>query len=60
MKERSCLADACPCDGGYGSRYAIGFNPQGWQTSAGQTYSVSVTGIATPINYEVTVVDCGS
>ncbi len=42
----------------YGATYAFRFNPQGWQTTAGQTYSVSVTGIATPINYEVVVVDC--
>jgi hypothetical protein len=46
--------------GGYGSRYAFRFNPQGWATAAGQTYSVSVTGIATPISYDVTVVDCSS
>ena len=44
--------------GGYGSRYAFRFNPQGWQTTAGETYSVSVTGIPTPITYDVTVVDC--
>jgi hypothetical protein len=44
--------------GGYGSRYAFRFNPQGWQTTAGQTYSVSVSGIPTPINYEVSVVNC--
>jgi hypothetical protein len=44
--------------GGYGSRYAFRFNPQGWQTTAGQTYSVSVTGIATPISYDVSVVNC--
>jgi hypothetical protein len=44
--------------GGYGSRYAIRFNPNGWDTTAGQTYAVSVTGIATPISYEFTVVNC--
>ena len=44
--------------GGYGSRYAFRFNPQGWTTTAGQTYSVAVTGIATPINYDVVVVNC--
>jgi hypothetical protein len=26
--------------GGYGSRYAFRFNPQGWQSTAGETYSV--------------------
>jgi hypothetical protein len=30
--------------GGYGSRYAFRFNPMGWDTAAGQTYAVSVTG----------------
>jgi hypothetical protein len=44
--------------GGYGSRYAIRFNPMGWDTTAGQTYAVSVTGISTPISYEVQVVTC--
>ncbi|MBN1656624.1 MAG: CAP domain-containing protein [Deltaproteobacteria bacterium] len=42
----------------YGSRYAIRFNPQGWQAQAGKTYAVSVTGIATPIQYELQVVQC--
>jgi uncharacterized protein YkwD len=42
----------------YGSRYAIRFNPMGWTTQAGTTYAVSVTGIATPISYEVQVVSC--
>ena len=45
--------------GGYGSDSAIRFNPEGWSTTAGQTYAVSVTGIETPISYEVVVVDCG-
>jgi uncharacterized protein YkwD len=44
--------------GGYGSRYAIRITPDGWTTTAGQTYSVSVSGISTPISYEVSVVDC--
>jgi len=43
---------------GYGSRYAISFKPQGWQSTAGQKYAVAVTGISTPINYEVEFVDC--
>jgi len=43
---------------GYGSRYAIRFNPQGWQTQAGKIYSVSVDGVSQPISYQVEVVDC--
>jgi hypothetical protein len=43
---------------GYGSRYAIRFNPDGWSTAAGKTYAISVTGISTPINYEVEMVNC--
>lgn len=42
----------------YGSRYALRFNPEGWETEAGRTYAVSVEGISTPISYEVSVVDC--
>jgi hypothetical protein len=44
--------------GGYGSKYAFRFNPQGWKTEAGHTYSVSVTGAAQPISYDVKVVNC--
>jgi uncharacterized protein YkwD len=47
-----------PLPGGYGSRYALRFVPQGWTTAAGSTYEVSITGIATPITYSVEVVDC--
>ena len=46
--------------GGYGSRYALSFTPQGWTSEAGATYEVSITGIATPITYSVEMVDCGS
>ena len=42
----------------YGSSYAIRFNPQGWTTQAGHTYSVSVSGTSQPINYDVKVVSC--
>lgn len=42
----------------YGAKYALDFIPQGWKTQAGKTYSVAVTGIATPINYDVQIVDC--
>lgn len=41
----------------YGSRYAIRFNPMGW-TSAVGTYHVAVTGISTPIEYDINVVSC--
>ena len=44
--------------GGYGSRYAFRFNPMGWSTTPGKTYSISVTGSAKPIMYDVTIVDC--
>ena len=44
--------------GGYGSTHAIRFNPMGWTTTAGKTYSVAVSGISTPIEYDVEVVDC--
>ena len=44
--------------GGYGSRYAIRFNPSGWTSAAGKTYSVKVSGTSTPIEYDVEVVDC--
>jgi hypothetical protein len=43
---------------GYGPQYAIRFNPQGWTTQAGTTYHVEVTGISTPISYDVEVVSC--
>ena len=45
-------------DANYGSRYAIRFNPTGWTTQAGKTYSVSVTGIPTAISYDVQIVSC--
>ncbi|MCC6904147.1 MAG: CAP domain-containing protein, partial [Polyangiaceae bacterium] len=44
--------------GGYGSKYALRFNPQGWTTQAGHTYSVSVSGVSQPIAYDVKVVSC--
>lgn len=42
----------------FGSAHAIRMVPQGWTTTAGHTYEVSVTGIASPFNYQVEVVDC--
>jgi hypothetical protein len=43
---------------GYGSMYALRFNPMGWTAAAGQTYSVKLGGTSTPIEYDVQVVDC--
>jgi hypothetical protein len=43
---------------GYGSKYALRFNPMGWSTTAGKTYSVSVTGVTPAIAYDVEMVDC--
>lgn len=44
--------------GGYGSKYAIAIRPQGWTSTAGKTYDVSVTGISQAISYSVQVVSC--
>lgn len=41
----------------YGARYALRFNPMGWSSGVG-TYHVSVTGISTPIEYDVNIVPC--
>lgn len=43
---------------GYGSRYALRFNPMGWMTTPGKTYSVTVSGASQPIQYDVQVIDC--
>jgi hypothetical protein len=43
---------------GYGSEYAISFIPNGWTTTIGTTYHVEVGGVAAPIAYDVSVVDC--
>jgi hypothetical protein len=42
----------------YGSKYAIRFNPMGWTTQAGKTYSVSISGVTPAIAYDVQVVSC--
>jgi hypothetical protein len=44
--------------GGYGSIYAIAFQPNGWSSSAGHTYAVKVTGVAPAIEYSVEVISC--
>jgi len=43
---------------GYGSAHAVSMVPQGWTTEVGTTYHVEVTGIASPIEYDVQVVPC--
>ncbi len=43
---------------GYGATYGISFQPTGWHSTVGNTYSVSVTGISSPIQYTVTIVGC--
>jgi hypothetical protein len=45
-------------DANFGARYAIRFNPMGWTTAAGKTYSVAVTGVTPAINYSVQIVAC--
>ena len=44
--------------GGYGSKYALNIQPDGWTTTAGQTYTVTLSGASVPISYDVQVVDC--
>ncbi len=48
-----------PLQGGSGTWYATSWIPQGWRTEAGKTYHVEVGGLAQPIAYDVSVVDCG-
>lgn len=59
MSEDEALAvSVTQLGGGYGSRYAIRFNPEGWEPEAGRAYSVDVGGVESPISYEVQFVDC--
>jgi uncharacterized protein YkwD len=44
--------------GNYGNNKAIRIVPDGWKAAAGSTYAVSVSGTATPIAYEIQLVDC--
>jgi uncharacterized protein YkwD len=44
--------------GSYGNAKAIRIVPSGWKAAAGQSYAVSVTGTATPISYEIQLIDC--
>jgi uncharacterized protein YkwD len=43
---------------GYGATFGISFQPVGWHSTVGNTYTVSVTGISSPIKYSVTIVGC--
>ncbi|MCK9462984.1 MAG: CAP domain-containing protein [Proteobacteria bacterium] len=43
---------------GYGSSSAISFIPSGWSTAAGNTYHVTLSGVSSPIEYDVEVIDC--
>ena len=44
--------------GNYGQAKAIRIAPDGWEAAAGETFSVSVGGVSTPIAYEVQMIDC--
>ena len=44
--------------GGYGSSSAISFIPDGWSTQPDTNYTVEITGITSPVTYEVQVVQC--
>ena len=44
--------------GTYGESNAVRLVPMGWTPAAGQSYTVTVSGITTPISYTVDFVDC--
>jgi hypothetical protein len=44
--------------GTYGESNAIRLVPMGWTPAAGQTYSVTVSGVSMPIAYDVQFIDC--
>ena len=44
--------------GSYGESNAIRLVPMGWTPAAGQSYTVTVSGISMPISYTVDFVDC--
>jgi len=52
--------DVAPLEGNYGGARAIRIRPDGWEPAAGQTYSVAVSGISTPIQYEMQMIDCAN
>ena len=43
---------------GYGSTHALSMIPDGWTVEAGRSYTVSVSGLSSPVDYTVDVVDC--
>ena len=45
-------------DGGYGGSEALAFRPEGWSPQADNTYTVTIQGVAAPITYDVTFVNC--
>ncbi len=47
-------------NGGYGSKHAIKFIPQGWKMKPNSTYTVNVTGTSQPIQYEIHTLDCSA
>ena len=44
--------------GSYGESNAIRLVPMGWTPAAGESYTVTVAGVSTPISYTVDFVDC--
>lgn len=42
----------------YGSSHAISMIPENWSTEAGREYTVTISGISTPIEYTVSPVTC--
>jgi hypothetical protein len=44
--------------GSYGESNAIRLVPMGWTPAAGQSYTVTVSGVSIPISYTVDFVDC--
>jgi len=45
-------------DGTYGESNAVRLVPMGWTPAAGQSYTVTVSGVSMPISYTVDFVDC--
>jgi uncharacterized protein YkwD len=44
--------------GTYGESNAIRLVPMGWNPAAGESYTVTVSGVSTPISYTIDFVDC--
>jgi hypothetical protein len=60
MSDNATLAmTRLPLSQGYGSYNVTAFRQRGWVPAVGQTYQVTVTGVAgAPISYEVKPADC--